>query len=144
MRKYDNKKNKRQYKKLNSEGREKATRVKSRTIPLTTLAGQHKNGGLYTAPHTPAESAGVCRTLPDSGRLKFQCDMGQICQTESWWSLPESARLRGIWQTPTGLSPPDSGRLSPAESAGISVRQSLQESAGVCRSLPEPGELRLN
>ena len=30
-------------KKLYSEGREKAIRVKSRTIPLTTLAGQHKN-----------------------------------------------------------------------------------------------------
>ena len=43
MRKYDNKKNKSQYKKLYSEGREKAIRVKSRTIPLTTLAGQHKN-----------------------------------------------------------------------------------------------------
>ena len=29
-------------KKLYSEDREKAIRVKSRTIPLTTLAGQHK------------------------------------------------------------------------------------------------------
>ena len=29
-------------------------------------------GGLYTAPHTPPESAGVCRSLPDSGGLKFQ------------------------------------------------------------------------
>ena len=42
MRKYDNKKNKRQYKKLDSRDRDKAIRVKGRTIPLTTLAGQHE------------------------------------------------------------------------------------------------------
>ena len=61
--------------------------------PANIIMPSHVNRGLYTAPHTPAESAGVCQTPPDSGRLKFQCDMGQICQTESWWSLPESARV---------------------------------------------------
>jgi hypothetical protein len=56
--------------------------------------------------HCPTYSGGVCRTPADSGRLKFQCDMGQICQTESWWSLPESA---GVWQILPDSA--ESGRL---------------------------------
>src|SRR5271156_5228340 len=74
--------------------------------------------GLYTAPHTPAESGGL---LQDSNPGLCWCDMGQICCFSPAGLLPESARLRGLRRTLTGLSPADSCK-------------------GVCRSLPESVE----
>src|SRR5277367_5730459 len=59
--------------------------------------------------------------LQDSNPGLCWCDMGQICCFSPAGLLPESARLRGLRRTLTGLSPADSCK-------------------GVCRSLPESVE----
>src|ERR1700678_4126951 len=81
--------------------------------------------GLYTAPHDPADSGGLQRTLADFAGLRRTpadsysglcwCDMGQLRISSPGGvhrSPPESAGIRGVWQTPR-----DSVQWSPLESS---------------------------
>ena len=58
-------------------------------------------GGLYTPPHTPAESSGKWRILVDSGRLKNTKNFWKWWCDIMWHFYFFSG---GVWRTPGGLN----------------------------------------